>query len=64
MVMASRQDDGLYTRPYIVHIDADGKVSKPFLLPQSDAAYYLRTMKSYNIPEFTRGKVNVTLDGI
>lgn len=64
MVMASRQDDGLYTRPYIVHIDADGKVSKPFLLPQSDAAYYLRTMKSYNIPEFTRGKVDVTLDGI
>lgn len=64
MVMASRQDDGLYTRPYIVHIDADGKVSKPFLLPQSDAAYYLRTMKSYNIPEFTHGKVYVTLDGI
>ena len=64
MVMASRQDDGLYTRPYIVHIDADGKVSKPFLLPQSDAAYYFRTMKSYNIPEFTHGKVYVTLDGI
>ena len=61
MVIASRQDDGLYTRPYIVYIDADGKVSKPFLLPQSDASYYQRKMKSYNIPEFVDGKVKVDL---
>lgn len=59
MVMASRQDDGLYTRPYIVHISPDGKVSKPFALPQPDAGYYLRKMKSYNLPEFVKGKVNV-----
>lgn len=58
MVMASRQDDGLYTRPYIVHIDAQGKASKPFLLPQVDAAYYHRQMTSYNIPEFVRGRVS------
>ena len=59
MVMASRQDDGLYTRPYIVHISTDGKVSKPFALPQSDARYYLRKMKSYNLPEFVKGKVKI-----
>ena len=61
MVMASRQDDGLYTRPYIIHIDAEGKVTKPFLLPQSDASYYLRKMQSYNLPEFVGGKVSVNL---
>lgn len=58
MVMASRQDDGLYTRPYIVHIDSEGNVSKPFLLPQSDASHYMRIMKSYNLPEFVNGKVS------
>ncbi len=58
MVMASRQDDGLYTRPYIVHIDEEGKLSKPFLLPQPDASHYKRIMKSYNLPEFVTGKVS------
>ena len=62
MVMASRQDDGLYTRPYIIHVDANGKVTKPFLLPQSDASYYLRKMQSYNLPEFVGGKVTVNLE--
>ena len=57
IVCASRCDDGLYTRPYIFHIDAKGKTSKPFALPQSDGRYYLRKMKSYNIPEFTKEKV-------
>lgn len=61
-VMASRQDDGLYTRPYIIHVDANGKVTKPFLLPQSDASYYLRKMQSYNLPEFVGGKVTVNLE--
>ena len=57
VVCSSRCDDGLYTRPYIFHIDAKGKTSKPFALPQSDGRYYLRKMKSYNIPEFTKDKV-------
>lgn len=61
MVIASRQDDGLYTRPYLIHVNAKGEVSKPFLLPQADASYYLRKMKSYNIPEFVKGKVSVDL---
>lgn len=60
MVMASRQDDGLYTRPYIVHIDRRGRVSKPFLLPQSDASWYRRQLTSYNIPEFVRGRVDAS----
>ena len=53
VVFSSRRDDGLYTRLYITHCSPDGTFTKPFELPQSDAHYYTRLMKSYNIPEFT-----------
>lgn len=57
VVFSSRRIDGLYTRPFIAYIDAEGKASKPFLLPQEDIDFYHRFMKSYNIPEFVTGKV-------
>lgn len=61
MVFSSRRDDGLYTKPYFTHVDAQGKASKPFLLPQKDPVrFYKRLMKSYNLPAFTTGKVTVS----
>lgn len=59
LIFSSRRDNGLYTRPYITHVDADGNFTKPFALPQRDAAYYDRLMKSFNIPEFIKGKVEI-----
>jgi hypothetical protein len=59
VVFSSRRLDGLYTRPYFVHVDADGQTSKPFLLPQKKPAeYYSDLLKSYNIPEFVTGKIS------
>ena len=60
VIFSSRRNDGGYTRPFIAHIDADGKGSKPFELPQADPDYHRQFMKSYNIPEFMRGRVKVT----
>jgi hypothetical protein len=57
VVFSSRRIDGLYTRLYLAHIDEQGQVSKPFLLPQKDTDFYGQFMKSYNIPEFITGKV-------
>lgn len=58
IVFSSRRDDGLYTKPYICHVDEEGHVSKPFLLPQKNPKrYYHNLMFSYNIPEFMVGKV-------
>lgn len=57
LLYASRRVNGLYSMPYIVHIDAQGKPSKPFLLPQSSPDYYDKCLKSFNIPEFVAGKV-------
>lgn len=58
LLYASRRVNGLYSMPYIVHIDAQGKPSKPFLLPQSSPDYYDKCLKSFNIPEFVAGKVS------
>ena len=51
VVFASKRDDLVYGRPYIVHIDDDGTAGKPFVLPQSDPDKYRITLKSFNYPE-------------
>ncbi len=58
-VFSSRRLDGLYTRPYIAHINADGISTKPFLLPQEDVNYYDNLFFSYNIPEFVKSPVHL-----
>lgn len=52
IVFSSRRDDGSYTRPYITYVDAQGRDSKAFVIPQEDPAYNRQLMKSYNVPEF------------
>jgi len=58
-VFSSRRIDGLYTRPFIAHIDENGAVNKPFLLPQANTDFYQNLMESFNIPEFVTGKVEL-----
>lgn len=61
LVFSSRRGDGLYTRPYISYIDAEGQAHKPFLLPQKDPKdFYDSQMFSYNIPEFTEDDIDLT----
>jgi Tol biopolymer transport system component len=58
-VFSSRRLDGLYTRPFIAHINEKGVVGKPFLLPQSTTDFYPDLMESFNIPEFITDKVDI-----
>ena len=51
VVFASKRDDLVYGRPYIVYIGPDGETGKPFLLPQKDPDKYNTTLKSFNLPE-------------
>jgi len=60
IVFSSRRIDGLYTRPYLAYVDEKGQARKAFLLPHKDTGFYHRFMKSYNIPEFIKGKVDYT----
>jgi hypothetical protein len=60
IVFSSRRDDGNYTRPFFAHVDKDGHATKPFELPSDDPNYHRELMKSYNVPEFLRGPVDVS----
>lgn len=61
VIFSSRRLDHLYTRLFITHIDENGNASKAFLLPQKDVNFYKSLMKSYNIPEFIEGKVDLDI---
>ena len=60
LVFGSMRMDGTFTRPYICYFDTDGNAHKPFLLPQKDPLFYDFSMKSFNIPEFIIGKVEIS----
>ena len=58
ILFSSRRGDNLYSRIYIAEIDEDGNASKPFLLPQKDPSFYHKTLFTFNVPDFTKGKVD------
>lgn len=59
-VYSSKCEDGMYTKLYLASIDGQGRVSKPFLLPQRDPRkYYRDMMDAYNCPDFTKTKVEL-----
>ena len=60
VVFSSRRHDGVFTRPFIAHVDAQGRASKPFELPSENPDYHLQLIKSYNVPELMRGPVTFT----
>ena len=60
VVFASKREDGMYTKLYLSHIDAGGRCSKPFLLPQRNPRkYYHELMDAYNCPDFTQKRVEL-----
>ena len=64
LMFSSRRDDGLYTRLFFTHIDENGQESKPFMLPQKHPLhYYSYQNRSYNVPEFVTGPVELDRAG-
>ncbi len=60
VIFSTRREDGLYTRPYIAHLNANGQFSKPFALPQKDPDFNRNFMYSFNIPEFMKEPVHIS----
>ena len=61
ILFTSRRDDGLYTQLYFAHVDAEGKVSKPFRLPQQNPREFdFENIYSFNTPEFASGPVDLS----
>lgn len=64
-LFSSRRGDGLYGRLYFASIDDDGKVTKPFLLPQRNPKkFYENILYSFNVPDFTFTKVEFNPKGV
>ena len=61
MMLASRREDGNYSRVYFAYFK-DGKVGKAFLLPQEDPEHNTFLLKSYNRPEFMVEPVKISVD--
>lgn len=49
--MASRRDDGNYSRIYISYFDKEGRAHKAFALPHANPAHDRMLLRSYNRPE-------------
>lgn len=63
-VFASKRDDGLYGKPYFAHVAPDGKVSKPFVLPQESPSFYDHNLRSFNVPDLGKNPVSITPAGV
>jgi hypothetical protein len=59
LVFSSKRGHGLLARPHFTHVDPDGTVSKPFVLPQRDPGFYDTFLRTYNVPELVTDRVDV-----
>ena len=58
-LFTSRRDDGLYSHIYIASLDANGRATKPFLLPQRNPKeYYRLSLYSFNTPDFASRRID------
>ena len=63
-LFSSRRGDGLYVQVYLSSIDENGHCTKPFVLPQKNPRkYYHDTLYSFNVPDFTKEKVEFRTSG-
>ena len=58
-VFSSKRGNGLFARPYFSYFDTQGKVHKPFVLPQKDPTLYDRQFMTYNVPELVTGPIHL-----
>ncbi len=59
IVFSSKRQGGLFTRPFISHVDEEGNVSKPFILPQKDPLFYDSFLRTYSVPELVTGPIKI-----
>jgi hypothetical protein len=58
-VFASKQINGLCSRPFFSYFDENGNAHKPFVLPQKDPEFYNTYLKNYNVPELVSERINI-----
>jgi len=59
IVFSSKRQGGLFTRPYLGYVDANGETRKPFVLPQTHPSFYESCYGVYSVPELIAEPVTV-----
>jgi len=59
VAFSSKRDGGLFTRTFISHVDADGRLGQPFLVPQRSPSFYDSCYYVYSMPELVTGPIPV-----
>jgi len=59
IAFSSKRQGGLYTRTFFSYMDQNGKVHKPFVMPQKDPEFYDSFLKTYSVPELITGPIKV-----
>lgn len=64
IAFSSKRQGGLFTRPFISYIDADGQTHKPFVMPQKDPSFYGSCYHVYNMPELVAKPITVDTNAL
>jgi hypothetical protein len=64
IVFSSKRQGGLFTRPYLSYVDANGETHKPFVLPQEHPSFYESCYSVYSVPELIAGPVAVDSEAL
>jgi len=59
LLFVSKRLDNFYSSVYFCHVDENGNVSKPFILPQEDPNFYDHFTQNFNRPVFIRDKETI-----
>lgn len=59
LVFSSKRGTGVFTRSYISYVDEEGHFHAPFILPQKNPDFYDTYLKTFTVPEFTRGPLRI-----
>lgn len=64
ITFSSKRQDGVHTRPFLAHVDANGQMGKPFVLPQPSPSFYDACFYVYSLPELIAGPVTVDSEAL
>jgi Tol biopolymer transport system component len=59
IAFSSKRRGGFLTRTYLSYVDENGRIHKPFILPQKDPTYYDSLLETFSVPELINSRVKV-----
>jgi hypothetical protein len=64
IAFSSKRLSHIFTRIYLAHVDEQGKVSEPLLLPQQDPDFYDSCLWTFSVPELITSPVQTRNEAI